>query len=316
MDTAPTSSASTSARPTARSRGATATAADEAARHRRACRSPQLVNPGRGGGAAAPALVPLLPGDARFPRRQPALPWDPTPAVRRRRARAARGAENADAARRLGQVLAVVRRRRAHRADPAVGRAAEDVPKLSPVDASAAYLGTSRAAWTRRPPATDAPLGEQDVVLTVPASFDEEARELTAARPRRRGSRAGHAARGAAGGVLRLARRARATSWRRPGRASATSILVCDVGGGTTDFSLIAVVGARRRPRARARRRRRSHPARRRQHGPRARPPAAAAPRGRAATPRHVAAPRALAPVPDRRRKRLLPGDPARRATR
>ena len=53
-------------------------------------------------------------------------------------------------------------------------------------------------------------------------------------------------------------------------------VLVCDVGGGTTDFSLIAVSEDERQPRARARRRRRPHPARRRQHGPRARPRACA----------------------------------------
>ena len=47
---------------------------------------------------------------------------------------------------------------------------------MSPVEASARYLRQMREAWERdgRPP-----LAEQDVVLTVPASFDEEARELT-----------------------------------------------------------------------------------------------------------------------------------------
>ena len=53
--------------------------------------------------------------------------------------------------------------------------APEDVSKLSPVDASARYLMHVREAWAQRFP--DAPLEEQDLVLTVPASFDEVALE-------------------------------------------------------------------------------------------------------------------------------------------
>jgi molecular chaperone DnaK (HSP70) len=47
---------------------------------------------------------------------------------------------------------------------------------LSPVDASARYLSHLRGAWEN---SKNSSLGEQQVVLTVPASFDEEARELT-----------------------------------------------------------------------------------------------------------------------------------------
>jgi molecular chaperone DnaK (HSP70) len=57
--------------------------------------------------------------------------------------------------------------------------APEDVSKISPVDASARYLQHVREAWAQRFPAH--PLEAQDVVLTVPASFDEVARELTVA---------------------------------------------------------------------------------------------------------------------------------------
>src|SRR5262245_38164196 len=63
--------------------------------------------------------------------------------------------------------------------------APDDVAKLSPVDASARYLQHIREAWSQRFP--DAPLAEQDVVLTVPASFDEVARELTVAAADRAG---------------------------------------------------------------------------------------------------------------------------------
>ena len=55
--------------------------------------------------------------------------------------------------------------------------AADGVDKVSPVDASASYLAHVRAAWDAHFP--DAPLAKQDVILTVPASFDDGARALT-----------------------------------------------------------------------------------------------------------------------------------------
>ncbi|MEX3901216.1 Hsp70 family protein, partial [Paraburkholderia sp. BR10954] len=55
--------------------------------------------------------------------------------------------------------------------------APDDVRKISPLDASASYLAHVRAAWNQHFP--KAPLEKQDVVLTVPASFDEGARALT-----------------------------------------------------------------------------------------------------------------------------------------
>ncbi len=62
--------------------------------------------------------------------------------------------------------------------DPAGGSAgAGDLPKVSPVEASRRYLQHLVAVWSAAFP--DAPLAEQQVVLTVPASFDASARELT-----------------------------------------------------------------------------------------------------------------------------------------
>jgi molecular chaperone DnaK (HSP70) len=52
-----------------------------------------------------------------------------------------------------------------------------EVPKISPVTASRRYLEHLVAAWEHAFP--DAPIAEQQVVLTVPASFDAAARELT-----------------------------------------------------------------------------------------------------------------------------------------
>jgi molecular chaperone DnaK (HSP70) len=54
---------------------------------------------------------------------------------------------------------------------------APDATRLSPVEVSRRYLAHMRAAWDHAHPG--APLAEQDVILTVPASFDEVARELT-----------------------------------------------------------------------------------------------------------------------------------------
>ncbi|ATE60460.1 Hsp70 family protein [Thauera sinica] len=119
--------------------------------------------------------------------------------------------------------------------------AGEDVPKVSPVVASASYLAHVRAAWNARHP--DAPLERQDVVLTVPASFDEGARALTV-----------EAARLAGLPALRLLEEPQAAfhDWlfrHRHGLASELAqsrlVLVCDVGGGTTDLTLIQVEPAR-----------------------------------------------------------------------
>lgn len=115
--------------------------------------------------------------------------------------------------------------------------AAEDVAKVSPVVASASYLAHVRAAWRRRHP--EAPLEDQDIVLTVPASFDEGARALTL-----------EAARLAGLPRLRLLEEPQAAfhDWLFRHReqlatelAQSRLLLVCDVGGGTTDLTLIQV---------------------------------------------------------------------------
>ncbi|MGK5010023.1 Hsp70 family protein [Janthinobacterium sp. MDB2-8] len=112
-----------------------------------------------------------------------------------------------------------------------------DVAKVSPVAASASYLAYVRAAWNHRFP--DAPLEAQELVLTIPASFDEGARALTL-----------EAARMAGLPTLRLVEEPQAAFYDFLQRRRETlrldlvqtrRILVCDVGGGTTDFSLIDV---------------------------------------------------------------------------
>ena len=60
-----------------------------------------------------------------------------------------------------------------------------DVQCLSPVEASARYLRHLRSAWNHEHP--DHPLQQQDVVITLPASFDEVARELTVSAAKKAG---------------------------------------------------------------------------------------------------------------------------------
>ena len=116
--------------------------------------------------------------------------------------------------------------------------APDDEPHVSPFDAQVAYLAHLRAAWDRAHP--DAPLAQQDVVVTVPASFDEGARELTA-----------QAAEAAGLGEVRLLEEPQAAFYDFLGAHSedctaqlqdARLILVVDVGGGTTDLTLLRVL--------------------------------------------------------------------------
>jgi molecular chaperone DnaK (HSP70) len=118
--------------------------------------------------------------------------------------------------------------------------AAEDAPRLSPVEAAARVLAHVRGTWDAAHP--EARLAEQEVVLTVPASFDEVARELTL--------RAAHRA-GLAPKLLEEPQAAFYDWMARAGREGLTRllaetrgqalVLVVDVGGGTTDLSLVRV---------------------------------------------------------------------------
>ncbi len=117
---------------------------------------------------------------------------------------------------------------------------AEDVTKVSPVLASASYLFHVRQAWNQTHP--DALMEHQEVVITVPASFDEGARALTV----EAASRAG------LDKILLLEEpQAVCYDWyARQGQgaqsllAGIKLLLVCDIGGGTTDLSLIKVAQA------------------------------------------------------------------------
>ncbi|KKO63052.1 Chaperone protein DnaK [Janthinobacterium sp. KBS0711] len=112
-----------------------------------------------------------------------------------------------------------------------------DVAKVSPVAASASYLAYVRAAWNHRFPGS--PLEDQELVLTIPASFDEGARALTLASARMAGLPTLRLVEEPQAAFYDYLQRRRATL--RADLADTRRILVCDVGGGTTDFSLIDV---------------------------------------------------------------------------
>lgn len=115
-----------------------------------------------------------------------------------------------------------------------------DVDRLSPVDASAAYLEHLRCAWDHQHP--DAPLADQDVVITLPASFDEVARQLTIRAAKQAGLPRVYLIEEPQAAFYAWIDRHR-DQWQQQ-VAAGQLILVCDIGGGTTDLTLIRVQNA------------------------------------------------------------------------
>ena len=196
---------------------------------------PQLVNPGE---VRDEPLLPsflYLPGPADFPAGSTALPWDPTPPYVVGALAQKRGAESA------GRLVASAKSWLSHSGVDRTSRilplnAPEGLEKLSPVEASRRYLEHLRAAWDAR--MTEAPFVDQQIFVTVPASFDAVARELTLEAAQQAGYK----------NLLLLEEPQAAfyawidkhSDWRK--RVSVGDlILVVDFGGGTTDFTLIAV---------------------------------------------------------------------------
>lgn len=204
---------------------------------------PQLVAPGEL--AAQPTLPSFLylPGAHDLPRGSTALPWD-----------SARTYAVGVLARDQGALVParLVASAKSWLCHGGVDRLApilpwgspSEVPHLSPVEAAARYLQHLREVWDHNlsQGRVEWTLAQSDVVLTVPASFDEVARELTLDAARR-------------AGITRLTLieepqaafyswvRSQGEGWREQLR-DGEQVLVCDVGGGTSDFSLIAVHGS------------------------------------------------------------------------
>ncbi|HZQ54425.1 MAG TPA: Hsp70 family protein [Bryobacteraceae bacterium] len=196
---------------------------------------PQLVNPGE---VAELDLLPsslYIPGENEFVQGALALPWSERPDYITGQLARKRGVENAS------RLVSSAKSWLSHQtADPTLPllplAAPEGIRKISPVEASTQYLLHLRLAWDFAHP--DAKLEDQSVLITVPASFDAAARELT----QRAAKRAGYP------DVIIIeepqaafyAWIQRNQNWRelvKPGDL----ILVVDIGGGTTDFTLIAV---------------------------------------------------------------------------
>jgi len=201
---------------------------------------PQLVNAGEPGRLSLLPSFLFLPGELDFPAGSLALPWNPEPEYVVGELARRRGAENP--ARLVASAKSWLSFGAAARTDAILPWGAPpEVRHLSPVEASAAYLRHLAAAFDHAVAEgkKGSALARQDVLLTVPASFDEAARELTLQAAQSAGLR----------NVTLLEEPqsafyawldATGDSWRRR-IAVGDLILVCDIGGGTTDFSLIAV---------------------------------------------------------------------------
>lgn len=196
---------------------------------------PQLTNPGE---VRDEALLPsslYIAGSRDFPAGSLALPWTQEPENIVGKLAQKRGAEN------TGRLVSSAK---SWLSNATVDRTAailpanapEGVEKISPVDASAAYLAHLHQAWNAQ--FGDTPFVEQDVYVTVPASFDAVARELTLRAAETAGYRSVT--------LLEEPQSAfyawieRHADWRER-VAVGDLILVVDIGGGTTDFTLIAV---------------------------------------------------------------------------
>ena len=195
---------------------------------------PQLVRPGE---LASRALLPscvYLPGERELPEGALKLPWDDAPKVAVGEFARWQGAKVP------GRLVASAKSWLAH---PGVDRQAPILPwgappevaRISPVEAQALILSHLASAWGIAHP--DAPLSKQEVVITVPASFDEAARALTVSAAKRAGLER-----------FTLLEEPQAafydfTSRHRGDLAAALGgarlVLVVDVGGGTTDFTLV-----------------------------------------------------------------------------
>jgi len=201
---------------------------------------PQLVNPNE---VAERTLLPsflYIPGELDFPKGSLTLPWEPEPKFVIGELARKRGAESPN--RLIASAKSWLSYSGVDRNAPILPwQASEDVPKLSPVEASSQFLQYLRTVWDSGEAGEqgELALAEQDVLLTVPASFDEEARELT----RRAAEQAGYPH------VTLLEEplaafyawlESQGDAWRRRIKVG-DLVLVCDVGGGTTDLSLIVV---------------------------------------------------------------------------
>lgn len=196
---------------------------------------PQLTGPNEITPATLLPSFLYIPGERDFPPNSTALPWDSAPPYVTGKLAQRRGAEIPSR---------LVSSAKSWLSYAAVDRSAailplhasEGIAKISPVDASAAYLTHLKDAWNFAHP--DQPLEDQQVLITVPASFDAVARELTERAAAQAGLR--NVAMLEEPQAAFYAWLERHPEWRQLVNKG-DLILVVDIGGGTTDFTLIAV---------------------------------------------------------------------------
>lgn len=200
----------------------------------------QLINPGE---TAESSMLPsflYIPSEMDFPQGSLALPWNRKANLVIGELARKRGAENS--VRLVASAKSWLSHAAVNRTAPILPwRSPDEVQKVSPVEASSRYLEYLRQVWDSQiaKKKNDLVLSEQEIFLTIPASFDEEARQLTL--------RAAEEA-----GLKRVTLleepqaafyawiESQGDGWRKQVKVG-DLILVCDIGGGTTDFSLIAV---------------------------------------------------------------------------
>ncbi len=202
----------------------------------------QLVAPGE---VAARPLLPSVryhPAPGELAEKDIALPWAsgdfidpvPNPVI----GELARGLASKSQGRTVNSAKSWLSHASVDRHAPILPRgASEGVEKISPVLASASYLAHVRGAWNFEFP--DYPLETQDIILTIPASFDEMARTLTLEAAKLAGLK-----------KARLVEEPQAAfhDWLWTHRQNLEDslqdirlLMVCDIGGGTSDFTLIRV---------------------------------------------------------------------------
>ncbi len=196
---------------------------------------PQLVNAGEVAPLDLLASSLYIPGPNEFVEGTLALPWNERPEYIVGRLASTRGIENAN--RLVSSAKSWLSNQSADPTQPLLPLTApEGINKISPLEASRQYLLHLRSAWDAAYP--EAKFEEQSVLVTVPASFDPAARELT--------QRAAQLAGYPSVTIMEEPQAAfyawidRNPNWReqvKPGDL----ILVVDIGGGTTDFTLISV---------------------------------------------------------------------------
>ena len=195
----------------------------------------QLV--GAGELSAEPLLPSFLyiPGERDFPEGATAVPWDENPRFVTGKLAQRRGAEVSS--RLVSSAKSWLSYAAVDRTAPTLPwKAAEGIERVSPVEASAQYLKHLRASWDHTHP--DDAFADQEILVTVPASFDAVAQEFTL-----------KAAESAGFPQVTMLEEPQAAfyawiehhaDWRQR-VTRGDLVLVIDIGGGTTDFTLITV---------------------------------------------------------------------------